>query len=110
MSEQKWKDICELTDLVDNSGVCALVNGEQVALFYLPASQSVYAVSNWDPIGEANVLYRGLMGSVGDTPVVASPLYKQRFDLTSGLCLDDETISIKTWPVRLHDKAVQLAC
>ena len=31
----EWQQICERHDLVPGSGVCALVEGEQVALFYL---------------------------------------------------------------------------
>ena len=76
--------ICSKNDLVENSGVCALVNGEQVAIFYLPKSdQQVFAISNWDPIGKANVLSRGIVGDLEGKFVVASPLYKQHFDPVS---------------------------
>ena len=34
--------------------------------------------------------------------VVASPLLKQRFDLESGRCLDDETVTVTTYEVRTH--------
>ena len=112
MSEAKnWTDICNLDDLVDNSGVCALVNGEQVAIFKInqQGESHFYAISNWDPIGKANVLYRGLVGSVADKTVVISPLYKQRYCLTSGECLDDEQRHVDVYGVRVEGSKVQLA-
>jgi nitrite reductase (NADH) small subunit len=101
--------ICSKNDLVENSGVCALVNGEQVAIFYLPKSeQQVFAISNWDPIGKANVLSRGIVGDLEGKFVVASPLYKQHFDLTSGDCLEDETASVKIYPISLENDKIIL--
>lgn len=99
--------ICDKNDLIENSGVCALVNGEQVAIFYLPKTEKkVYAISNWDPIGKANVLSRGIVGDLNGQVVVASPLYKQHFNLESGACLEEET-PVKTYPICLkNDKVV----
>ncbi|MBU2879400.1 MULTISPECIES: nitrite reductase small subunit NirD [Alteromonadaceae] len=105
-----WINVCEPNDLVDNSGVCALVNDVQVAIFKICQGDklSLYAVSNWDPIGKANVMYRGLVGSVSNEPFVASPLYKQRFKLISGECIDDESVKIAVYPARIVDQQVQL--
>lgn len=107
---QQWKTICSTDDLVTNSGICALLDGQQIAVFLADegASQSLYAVSNWDPFGEANVLYRGLLGSSNEQIFVASPLYKQRFDVATGQCLDDEKVSLKTFEVRAIDEQVQI--
>ena len=77
-----WITVCKKTELTPNTGVCALVNEEQVAVFWEGISNELYALSNYDPIGEANVLSRGILGSVGEDMVVASPLYKQHFKLT----------------------------
>lgn len=102
--------ICSQHDLVENSGVCALVNGEQIALFYLPESeQKVFAISNWDPIGKANVLSRGIVGDLNGKFVVASALYKQHFDLESGKCLEDETALVKVYQVSLKDNKILLS-
>jgi len=102
--------VCDKTDLIENSGVCALVNGEQVAIFYLPSTeQKVYAVSNWDPVGKANVLSRGMVGDIKGEIVVASPLYKQHFSLESGLCLEDDSTPIKTYSVELRNDKVVMA-
>ncbi len=88
--------ICPLTDLIPGSGVAALVDGEQIALFYLPdaSEPGVYAIGNHDPIADAPVLSRGIVGDLDGELVVASPLYKQHFSLTSGACLEDDTASV----------------
>ena len=73
-----WTDICAFEDLVENSGICALLNGQQVAVFLLELELQeprIFAGGNYDPIGGANVLSRGIVGSVGEQIVVASPLY-----------------------------------
>ncbi|MFT6030351.1 MAG: nitrite reductase (NADH) small subunit [Oleiphilaceae bacterium] len=99
--------ICNKSDLVENSGVCALINDEQVALFYLPHTEKkLFAVSNWDPIGKANVLSRGILGDIKGKIVVASPLYKQHFDLETGICIEDETVKLKTFPIFLEGDSV----
>lgn len=101
--------ICTVNDLVANSGVCALINDEQVAIFYLPnTEEKVFAINNWDPCGEANVLSRGIVGSIGEDIVVASPLYKQHFNLKTGACLEEE-VSVKTYNISLEDNTVYLA-
>ena len=101
--------ICQKSDLVENSGVCALINDEQVALFYLPQSdKKIFAISNWDPIGKANVLSRGILGDIKGTIVVASPLYKQHFNLETGVCIEDETIKLKTYPVFIEGDTVKI--
>lgn len=102
------KTICSATDLIENSGVCALIDEAQVALFYLPdTEQKVFALSNWDPIGKANVMSRGIIGNVGDELVVASPLYKQHFSLITGQCLEEEAM-LTTFNVALENDVVVL--
>lgn len=97
-----WQPICTRSDLVPGSGVCALVEKAQVALFYLPDSkQQIYAISNRDPVGGANVLSRGIVGDIGNRLVVASPLYKQHFDLTNGECLEEEDVTVEVYEVRI---------
>lgn len=99
----QWHDICHVDDLVTNSGVCALIAGQQVAIFYVQIDGEIncYAISNWDPVGEANVLYRGIVGTLQDKVVVASPLYKEHYDLATGKCLERDDISVSTYPVRV---------
>ncbi|MFE7649103.1 nitrite reductase small subunit NirD [Streptomyces phaeoluteigriseus] len=95
-----WFTVCDLSLLVPGRGVAALLpDGRQVALFRDRAGE-LYAVDNRDPFSGAAVLSRGLTGSLQGRPFVASPLLKQRFDLRSGQCLDDDTVRIDTYEVR----------
>ena len=104
-----WEAVCERADLVEGSGVCVLLGRDQVALFYLPQEdQQIYALGNRDPIGEANVLSRGIVGDIGGQLVVASPLYKQHFSLETGVCLEDEGVQIPVYAVRLEGDSVLL--
>ncbi|MDC2953253.1 nitrite reductase small subunit NirD [Streptomyces gilvifuscus] len=98
--EEGWLTVCDLTQLVPGRGVAALLpDGRQAALFR-DRNGELYAVDNRDPFGGAAVLSRGLTGTHQGRPFVASPLLKQRFDLVSGECLDDETVRIATYEVR----------
>jgi nitrite reductase (NADH) small subunit len=103
----KWIDVCSVDDLQPNSGVCALLDGEQVAIFWMPDAK-VYAVGNYDPFGNANVLSRGIIGDIGGQPVVASPLYKQHYNLQTGVCLEDETVKIPVYAIRIENASVQV--
>jgi nitrite reductase (NADH) small subunit len=103
-----WKDVCSSDDLQPDSGVCVLVDGQQIALFYMLKEQAVYAIHNYDPIGKANVLSRGIIGDVKGEAVVASPLYKQHFSLITGICVEDSQMTVPVYPIRLHDGRVEL--
>lgn len=99
-SEQTWTRVCALPDILPGTGVCALVRGEQVAVFHVAGR--VFALGNRDPFTGANVLSRGLTGSRGDTLKVASPLLKHAFDLETGLSLDDPAVMVPTYAVRVE--------
>jgi len=101
-------DICALTDLNENAGTAALVDDIQLALFYVKKLEKVYALSNYDPFSEANVLSRGIIGSLGNQLVVASPIYKQHFNLETGQCIEDEKVSIPAYPVEIINGRVVL--
>jgi nitrite reductase (NADH) small subunit len=115
-NKDKWIDICQTTDLVENSGICAVLPGfdniksenGQVALFYLPHLRQVFVLSNWDPIGRANVMYRGIIGSIKDEPVITSPLYKQHYSLHSGVCIEQADKALTVYASRFHDNTVQI--
>ncbi len=106
-----WTDICSVADILPNAGRCALHEGEQVAIFRVSQgdSEAWFALSNFDPCSGANVISRGIVGSQGEHLVVASPVYKQHFRLDTGECLEEENVSLKTWPVRVEGDKVQLA-
>jgi nitrite reductase (NADH) small subunit len=101
----EWVAVCQLDDIVPNTGVCALVGERQVAVFRLDDDR-VYAIDNHDPYSRANVLSRGIVGDLKGELVVASPVYKQHFSLTSGKCLEDPGVCVRVYPVRLDGPTV----
>ena len=101
-----WVDVCEAKDLVPDRGACALAGSRQIAVFRVSPDDELYALSNFDPFSGAFVLSRGIVGSKGDVPKVASPVYKQSFDLRTGQCLDDPSVAVSTFPVRVVDGRV----
>ncbi|WP_286929619.1 MULTISPECIES: nitrite reductase small subunit NirD [Aeromicrobium] len=107
VSESAWTAVCTIDRLWVDRGAAALVNGEQVALFRLGDGE-ILAVGHRDPFTGSNVIARGLVGSRGDVPTVASPLHKQVFDLRTGVCLDDPQVSLGHWDVRVVDDVVWL--
>lgn len=108
-TENQWIDVCNVNDLEADSGVCALVAGKQIAIFYMPAEQGIFAINNYDPFGCANVLSRGLIGDLKGIPMVSSPLYKQHFNLQTGACLEDETMSVEAYAIRIENDRVQVS-
>ncbi len=101
-----WRAVCLLDDILPWTGVCALVGDKQIAIFR--HGDDLYATGNWDPIGKAFVMSRGLLGSAGQIPKVASPLYKQSYDLRTGQCLDDSSVRIPVFPVRCVEGRVEI--
>ncbi|NIJ13925.1 nitrite reductase (NADH) small subunit [Saccharomonospora amisosensis] len=108
MAEQTWVAVCESDSVPPAYGVAALLpGGEQVAVFRTEDDE-FYALSNQDPFSGAAVLSRGIVGDSGGVPVVASPIYKQRFGLRDGVCIDDEHVRVRTYPVRVADGVVHV--
>ena len=100
-----WVDVCALSDLTPGRGVCALIDGQQVAIFRFPDDE-VYALSNYDPFSEAYVLSRGVIGSKGDALKVASPIFKQNFNVKTGVCLDNPDVSVPAYATQVVDGRV----
>jgi nitrite reductase (NADH) small subunit len=105
-----WKAVCTVDDLISESGVAVWTEDGPVAIFYLPHRlPALFAISHTDPFTGKNVLARGITGDLKNQPVVASPLYKQHFNLETGQCLEDETVKVKTYQVLLDGEQVRLA-
>ncbi|MGV0111097.1 nitrite reductase small subunit NirD [Arthrobacter sp. CP30] len=105
-TEPTWRPVCRLDDLEECWGEAALVDGEQIALFRLPGDR-LHAVGNIDPRTRAAVMARGIVGSRGAAPTIASPLHKEVYDLTTGACLSGGE-GLLTYPVRSVDGVVQV--
>ncbi|MDB4989193.1 MAG: nirD [Myxococcaceae bacterium] len=103
----EWTRVCPLDEIVPDTGVCCLVGQKQVAVFRL-GDDRVLAIGNFDPFSRANVLARGIVGDRDGRPKVASPIYKQSFALDTGECLDDETVSVPAYEVRVNDGIVEV--
>ena len=104
----QWTAVCAADDILPNTGVCALVAGRHVAVFRI-GDDRFHAIDNIDPQSGASVLSRGLIGSLGGRVVVASPLYKNHFDLRTGECLEAPQNSVCTPAVRVDDGRVLVA-
>lgn len=103
---RNWVAVCTRRQLIPERGVAVLVRDRQVALFRIVngVDDFVYAVGHRDPFSDANVMARGIVGSVGagteQRDTVASPMYKHVFDLRTGECLTDASGRLevfRTW-------------
>ncbi len=97
--------VCRLEQLERERGATALVAGHAVAVFRT-YDDEVFAIGNYDPFSKSSVLARGIVGTRGDIPFVASPVYKQAYDLRSGQCLDDASVSVPSYEVKVEDGVV----
>jgi len=97
-STAEWTDVCGYDDLAPGTGSAALVDGEQIAVVRTRGGD-VYAIANFDPFSQAFVLARGIVGDKGGIPRLASPIFKQAFDLRTGACFDDPSVRVAVYPV-----------
>lgn len=104
---RRWNPVCRVDDLLVERGACVRVDGRPVALFRL-ADGTVRALSNDDPFSGASVISRGLVGCREGRCKVTSPMYKQSFDLATGVCLDDPSVSLPVYEVRIVDGVVEV--
>jgi nitrite reductase (NADH) small subunit len=109
--ETTWTRVCSVGQLIPERGIAALVGSSPVALFLLDDG-TVHAVGHRDPFSGANVMARGIVGSVGTgesyRDTVASPMYKQVFDLATGECLTEPGTRLPVHPVRVVDGHVEV--
>lgn len=108
MSEvNQWEAICASSDLSPNIGVRALVGQKQIAIFKV--KDAVYAIDAIDPFTKMAVLSRGIIGDLDGQIVVASPIYKQHFNLQSGACLEDEGVKVETYAIRDNNGKIEIS-
>ena len=102
-----WVAACPLDELESGWGEVALVEQRQIALVRVAADE-VYAVDHFDPHTAAPVMARGIVGSRGDRPTIASPLHKQVYDLGTGECFTDPALVLRTFRTRVVGGMVQV--
>lgn len=101
----EWQPVCRVAELEVERGVTALVHGQAIAIFRTTGDH-VYALGNHDPFAKASMIARGIVGTRGDVPFVASPAHKHAFDLRSGKCLDDAHVSVPAYDVKVVEGVV----
>ncbi|MGH8461875.1 MAG: nitrite reductase small subunit NirD [Stenotrophobium sp.] len=109
LMEKSAVAVCALNDILPDMGVCALVEARQVAIFRVGESDKVYAIGNYDANSGAHVLSRGIVGDLNGRLVVASPIYKQHFDLNTGECIEDPLASVRVYAAYVEDGQVFVA-
>lgn len=106
MQQEHWTSVCDSSDLLPNLGVRALVKGRQVAIYRV--RDRLYGISALDPFSNAAVLSRGIVGDLKGQTVVASPIFKQHFNLETGVCLEDDKVRLPIYAVRELDGKIQV--
>ncbi|WP_148861172.1 nitrite reductase small subunit NirD [Marinobacter fonticola] len=110
MSDTQWIQVGKREDLIPESGIAVWTPDGPVAVFYLPGEKpELYAIGHYCPLGKANVLARGIVGDLKGELVVASPLYKQHYSLTTGQCQEDGAVKVPVYNVRVNGEALELA-
>jgi nitrite reductase (NADH) small subunit len=102
-----WHRVCALEDLELSWGEAALVAGRQVALFRTGPGE-VFAVAQEDPATGAFVMARGILGSRGARPTIASPLHKEVYDLETGECFGNEDLRLAAYGTRIVDGFIEV--
>jgi nitrite reductase (NADH) small subunit len=103
-----WHRVCAIDELEPAWGEAALVGGKQVALFRTTPDE-VLAVSQQDPATLSNVMARGIVGSRGSRPTIASPLHKEVYDLETGECFTNPELRLASYATRLVDGYLEVA-
>ena len=88
-------------------GEAALVAGRQVAVFRT-GPREVFAVAQEDPATGAFVMARGILGSRGARPTIASPLHKEVYDLETGECFGNADLRLATFGTRIVDGFIEV--
>lgn len=97
-----WVRACTVDEIPPWCGVAALFGDRQIALVRWGEGEQIHALDNRDPFSEAFVISRGIVGDHAGTPTIASPMYKQRFRLDNGVCVEDPAVSLGVYPVRIE--------
>ncbi|TAG54644.1 MAG: nitrite reductase (NAD(P)H) small subunit [Cytophagales bacterium] len=101
-----WTKACKTSDIPEDGGGCALINGEQIAIFNFTRTGEWFATQNLCPHKQQMAISRGMIGSFGEEPKVACPFHKKTFSLQSGECLSGDDYKLATYPVKIENGEV----
>ena len=105
---EEWRDVCAIDDVIPGTGVAAMIDGQQIAI--VRTRDGLFAaLSNFDPFSNAFVIARGIVGDRAGVPKIASPIYKQNFSLQTGECLDDPSVRLAVFPIRVFADRIQVS-
>jgi len=104
----EWVLICALDEIIPDTGVCAFIAGRQVAIVRVGDGDQVYAIDNFDPFSKAFVISRGIVGDSDGVPKIASPIFKQSFNLRTGQCLEKPEVALPIYRVRVSGGQVEV--
>ncbi len=107
VNDREWIDVCSTEDVVPGTGAAAMIDGEQVAIVRT-RDDAWYAIANFDPFSKAFVIARGIVGDRGGIAKIASPIYKQTFNLETGQCLEDESVRLPVYALRISNGRVRI--
>ncbi len=101
--------MCRLGDLEIGRGATALAHGQAVAIFRID-QHTVYALGNHDPFAKngAGGLAKGIVGQRGGVWFVGSPAHRHAFDLRTGHCLEDGSVTVPAYEVQVSDGTVHI--
>jgi nitrite reductase (NADH) small subunit len=106
----EWIDVCAVDDITPDTGVAVLIGDLQIAIVRVgDGDDQIFAVGNYDPFSHAFVIARGIVGDRAGVPKIASPIFKQSFDLTTGQCLDDANVRLPSYPTRVREGRVSIS-
>jgi nitrite reductase (NADH) small subunit len=106
----EWIDVCAVDDITPDTGVAVLIGDLQIAIVRVgDGDDQIFAVGNYDPFSHAFVIARGIVGDRAGVPKIASPIFKQSFDLTTGQCLDDANVRLPSYPTRVREGRVAIS-
>lgn len=101
-----WTEACNVSDIPEDGGGCALIGGEQIAIFNFSRRNEWYATQNLCPHKQQMALSRGMIGTLLDEPKVACPFHKKNFSLKTGECLTGDEYQIKTYPIKVENEKI----
>lgn len=103
----RWEPACRVDDLEPSWGEAALLRAGQIALFLI-SEQEIYAVTHRDPHTGSHIMARGIVGSQGQRPTIASPLHKEVYDLATGECFSDPGLHLQTFRTRVVNGYIEV--